>query len=153
EAELQGGRHRLRRSGSGALAQLAVLVAPAVVRGAVRGRLVEERLARQAAADAGQRRAPRLGDLVTALLADAQALAGRQPLPRAPDRVLDARVDLFLHGPVAGPSIGHAAEANFDGRRRQPRATARLRPALSTYSLSRASLSSARSSRRCRCSR
>ena len=91
------------------LPQLAVLVPPAVVAGVRRVLPIAPALTPDAQAHAGQRVATACRDLGAALLALVQALAARQPVACALDGVLDARVDLIVHGPVTSPAAGHVS--------------------------------------------
>ena len=63
--------------------------------------LVARLLAGDAQAHAGHGLAPRLGNRGIALLAMRQPGAARQLAARAPDGVVDGRVDLVLHGAIA----------------------------------------------------
>ena len=89
------------------LPQLTVLVPPTVVPGVRRLLPIVLALARDAKTYARQRLAAPCRDLVAALLALEQALAARQAAARTLDGVLDARVNLILHGPVTSPAAGH----------------------------------------------
>ena len=72
-----------------------------------RSLLIPLLLARHTQAHAGHRQLPRLGNRFIAFFAVTQARPARQLGAGALDRVLDAVVDLLLHGAVAGPSSGH----------------------------------------------
>ena len=101
-----------RSQGTGAghhLPQLAVLVPPTVVPGAGRLPPIAPALTRDAKAYAGQRLSPPLRDPGAAFLTLEQALAARQAAARTLDGILDARVNLILHGPVPGPAAGHVS--------------------------------------------
>ena len=89
------------------LPELAVLVPPTVVAGVRSVLPIVPALTRDAKAHPGQRLAAACRNLGPALLALVQALAPRQPAPRALDGVLDARVYLILHRPVTSPAAGH----------------------------------------------
>jgi hypothetical protein len=64
-------------------------------------------LASDAATHSWDSETPCLRNLLAAVFTVLEALALGQAAPGAGDRVLHARVDLILHGSVAGPTNGH----------------------------------------------
>jgi len=89
------------------LLQLTVLAATTVVGAVIDVLAVGLGLTGKAAANAGDGLPPGFRDLLAALLAMVEALARGQRAPGAGDGIVDARVDLVLHGSVMGPAAGH----------------------------------------------
>ncbi len=89
------------------LLELAVFAAAPVVEASRDVLAVVLGLALDAAPDAGHGLPARERDLLAALFAVGQALAGFSQASHASDLALYRGVDLFLHGPVVGPSARH----------------------------------------------
>ena len=89
------------------LTQLAVLAAASIVCAGKTLLLVMFDLEINAKPHAGDCLLPCRGNRCAALLAMVQTLAFWQAAARMFYRIFNARIDLFLHRPVAGPSTGH----------------------------------------------
>src|SRR3546814_5726651 len=99
-------RCKMAEAPPAALAKLAVL-ATAAVDPRLPAPRVARRLAGDAGAAAGQGLAPRLRNPLAAILAIIGAFALGEAEARQFDGVGHRVVDLFLHGAVARPAIGH----------------------------------------------
>ena len=64
-------------------------------------------LTRDAATNPWGSPSPGFGDFLAAVLAVSEALAPVQSTPGAGDLIIDARIDLFLHGSIVSPTNSH----------------------------------------------
>src|SRR5271165_6674358 len=92
-----------------ASSQLAVFAAAPVVAAELRDIAIVLELAGNAEAHTGDRDSAGLGDFGVAVRAARQRRSLRQLALDAADRVLDRRVDLLLHRPVARPTRRHCS--------------------------------------------